>query len=156
MLASSPRVESRRKWSTGLRISGRAFNKTSNLRIIYISFFCFVRLSLKVLKETLCSNLQENNVALFLRIVEKEINKKHNKNIYFGPRKEQALSNFENFFAVLKGMSELSMYFEKKTKVKGFKIENKKNRTPEKEEDIEPDFNFNDHDDYYDYDESQG
>ena len=83
------------------------------------------------------SNLQQNNVALALGIIESEINKKHNKRINFGPRKEQALGNFDNFYAVLKGLSELSKYFEKKTNVKGFSIENKRGfRTPEIEKDI--------------------
>ena len=91
---------------------------------------------MKVLKEP-CSNLQEKNVALFLRIVETEINKKQKRNICFGPRKEKALGNFDNFYAVLKGISELSKYFEKKTNVKGFSIENKRGfRTPEIEKDI--------------------
>ena len=83
------------------------------------------------------SNLHQNNVALALGIIETEINRKHKKNINFGPRKEQALGNFDNFYAVLKGISELSKYFEKKTNVKGFSIENKRGfRAPEIEKDI--------------------
>ena len=82
------------------------------------------------------SNLQQNNVALFLRIVEAEINRKHNKRINFGARKEQALGNFDNFYAVLRGISELSKYFEKKTNVKSFNIENNRGfKTPELEKD---------------------
>ena len=83
------------------------------------------------------SHLHQSNVALFLRIVETEINKKQNRNINFGPRKEHALGNFDNFYAVLKGLSELSKYFEKKTDVKGFSIENKRGfKPPEIEKDI--------------------
>ena len=117
----------------------------------------YTRLKLKVLKEISCSNLQQNNVALFLSIVESEINKKHNKKIWFGPRKEQALGNFDNFYAVLKGISELSKYFEKKTNVTGFTVENKLGfKTPELEKDIELDFYYEYQDNDYDYDESQG
>ena len=57
--------------------------------------------------------LQQKNVALFLQIVDEEINKKHKRSINFGPRKEKALGNFENFHAVLKGLSELSKFFAK-------------------------------------------
>ena len=113
---------------------------------------------MKVLKAPF-SNLQEKNVALFLRIVETEINKKQKRNISFGPRKEKALGNFDNFYSVLKGISELSKYFEKKTNVKSFNIENRLGfRTPEIEKDIELDFYYDDQEnDYdYDYDESQG
>ena len=103
------------------------------------------------------SHLHQSNVALFLRIVETEINKKQNRNINFGPRKEHALGNFDNFYAVLKGLSELSKYFEKKTDVKGFTVDKKRGfRAPDVERDRELDFYNYEEDNDYDYDASQG
>ena len=61
-------------------------------------------------------------MALALSIIEQEIVKKHKIKINFGPRKEKALESFDNFHAVLKGLSEVSRYFEKTTQIRGFTV----------------------------------
>ena len=71
------------------------------------------------------SNLEENNFALALHIIEQEIVKKHGIKINFGPKKEKAFESFENFHAVLKGLSDLSRYIEKTSQIKGFSVGNK-------------------------------
>ena len=93
-----------------------------------------------------CSNfslreLQQKNVALFLQIVDEEINKKHKRSINFGPRKEKALGNFENFHAVLKGLSELSKFFArgKERDLKSFKVVGK---SSENSSDIDLDLDY--------------
>ena len=43
------------------------------------------------------SNLEENNLALALHIIEQEIVKKHGIKINFGRKKEKAFESFENF-----------------------------------------------------------
>ena len=93
------------------------------------------------------SNLQQNNVALFLKIVDEEINQKHRKSINFGPRKEKALGHFENFHAVLKGISELSKFFAKQTLVKTFSVENRRSfKPPDVAKDKELDFYYSETD----------
>lgn len=99
--------------------------------------------------------LQQKNVALFLQIVDEEINKKHKRSINFGPKKEKALGTFENFHAVLKGISELSKFFAqgKETDQKSFRVVSK---SPENSRDTDLDVYYTDvygenDDDYNDY-----
>ena len=61
-------------------------------------------------------------MALALSIIEQEIVKKHKIKINFGPRKEKAFESFDNFHAVLKGLSEVSRYFERTTQIRGFTV----------------------------------
>ena len=61
-------------------------------------------------------------MALALSIIDQEIVKKHKIKINFGPKKEKAFESFDNFHAVLKGLSELSRFFEKTNKARGFSV----------------------------------
>ena len=65
-------------------------------------------------------------MALALSIIDQEIVKKHKIKISFGPRKEKAFESFDNFHAVLKGLSDLSRYFEKTSLVRGFSVEGRR------------------------------
>ena len=87
--------------------------------------------------------LQQKNVALFLQIVDEEINKKHKRSINFGPKKEKALGTFENFHAVLKGISELSKFVAngKGADKKSFRVVSK---SPENSRDTDLDIYYTD------------
>ena len=61
-----------------------------------------------------------------MNIIEKEIRKSN----IFGPCKEKAFRNFDNFNTVLKGISELSKFVEKKIEIPSFSISSKSLSTP--------------------------
>ena len=65
-------------------------------------------------------------MALALSIIDQEIVKKHKIKINFGARKEKALERFDNFHAVLKGLSEVSRFFERTKQIRGFSVGGRK------------------------------
>ena len=65
-------------------------------------------------------------MALALSIIDQEIVKKHKIKISFGPRNEKAFESYDNFHSVLKGLSDLSRYFEKTSLVRGFSLVGRK------------------------------
>ena len=75
------------------------------------------------------SNLEHNNVNLALNIINEEINKKHNTRITFGSRQERALDSFDNFPSVLRGLAELSRFFQTRTNAKAFSVKIRRQNT---------------------------
>ena len=75
------------------------------------------------------SNLEHNNVNLALNIINEEINKKYNTRITFGSRHERALDSFDNFPSVLRGLAELSRFFQTRTNAKSFSVKIRRQNT---------------------------
>ena len=61
-------------------------------------------------------------MALALSIIDQEIVKKHKIKINFGARKQKAFESFDNFHAVLKGLSDVSRFFERTKQIRGFSV----------------------------------